>query len=239
MAQPSALLDQPRPAPDVYLEHAPPRLSLRSVSKTWGRHLRVLDDVDFELPPGQLTFVAGANGAGKTTLLRIVAGLVAPERGSVRLDGLDPRRNRALYHRRLGFVAAGQGGLYARVTVAQHLDLWARLTFVPRRLRRLALERSLERFALREVRGRRVDRLSMGQRQHLRLAMAFLHEPRLVLLDEPRNSLDRDGLGLLNDVVDDFVGAGGTVVWGAPTGAEAPSAGAAVYLLADGKISGG
>jgi ABC-2 type transport system ATP-binding protein len=79
----------------------------------------------------------------------------------------------------------------------------------------------------------------MGQRQRLRLAMAFLHEPRLVLLDEPRNSLDGDGLALLNDVVDDFVADGGTVVWCAPTGTEAPSAGAAVYLLEHGKIFGG
>ena len=239
MSAPLVLTDL-RPVPGARAATAVrQRLLLESISKTWGRTLRVLDDARLEIAPGELVFVIGANGVGKTTLLRIVAGLVVPERGSVRLDGLDPQADRERYHRRLGLVSAGQGGLYARLTVAQQLDLWARLTFVPRSERRALVVATIERFELADVPRHRVDRLSMGQRQRLRLAMAFLHEPALVLLDEPRNSLDSDGVALLNQVVDGFIASGGSVIWCAPTGTEAPPSDATVYVLEAGKLSRG
>jgi ABC-type multidrug transport system ATPase subunit len=195
----------------------PARLQVTDVTKTWGKTNRVLDAVTISLSSGQLAALIGVNGAGKTTLLRIVSGLIEPEGGSVRLDGLHPRRNRVEYQRRLGFVSAGQGGLTARISVLDQLDYWARIAFVPRRSRAAAIDRTLERFALRDLASSRVDRLSMGQRQRVRLALGFLHEPHLVLLDEPQNSLDPDGLALVESVLGDFLGGGGSVVWCAPT----------------------
>lgn len=130
------------PRPGVF---AAERLAVRAVSKSWDRgRQRVLDAVDLVLEPGMLTSLVGSNGAGKTTFLRIVAGLIAPDSGTVTVDGLQPERDRREYQRRIGFLSAGQTGLYARFTVIQHLRYWARIAFVDRGRRAAAVERSLD-----------------------------------------------------------------------------------------------
>jgi ABC-2 type transport system ATP-binding protein len=193
------------------------RLELRGIRKQWGGAAPVLDGVDLDVASGAVTAIAGRNGAGKTTLLRIAAGLIAPDEGTVSLDGLDPFANRREYHRRLGFVSAGHGGLYARLTVQQHLEYWARLAFVPRRQRAGAVASAVERFGLEAKAESRVDRLSTGQRQRVRIAMAFLHRPALVLLDEPQTSLDEDGMTALRTIVGELSAEGGCIVCCAPS----------------------
>lgn len=215
----------------------PPRLLLEQVTKQWDkRKAPILDCVDLTLEPGCLVALWGHNGAGKTTLLRIAAGMIGADSGTVRLDGLSPTKDRREYYRRIGFLSANQAGLYARLTVDFHLDFAARVGFVPRGKRAAAIAAAVARFALDDLRPQRVDRISMGQRQRLRLALTSLHRPRLVLLDEPRNSLDEDGIRLLTEALEDFKQAGGTAVWCAPTGEGIDLAFDATYELADGKL---
>jgi ABC-2 type transport system ATP-binding protein len=201
---------------------APPatcRLAVTGVVKRWPRaDRRVLDGVDLQLEPGEVVSVTGRNGSGKTTLLRIAAGLITPDAGSVRVAGLDPERERRACHRRMGFVGAGSSALYARLTVDHHLAMWARLAMLPRAERKPAFARVVEQFALEELRGRRIDRLSMGQRQRLRLALAFMHSPELLLLDEPQNSLDDDAIELLGRAIDEVRLRDGAVVACTPSG---------------------
>jgi ABC-2 type transport system ATP-binding protein len=213
-------------------------LSASGVTKRWVRNQApILDGVDFELPRGALIGLQGANGAGKTTLLRILAGLFLADSGTVRLDGLDPVRHRRAYQRRLGFVAAGQGALYARMTVKGHLEYWVRLALLPPSDRRMAVERTLRQFDLLPIAGNRVDRLSMGQRQRVRLAMGFLHSPDVVLLDEPGNSLDEAGLDRLHALIDDFTGNGKTVLWCGPNVRDLGLNLEAVHELVAGKLT--
>ena len=199
-------------------------LTFADVSKAWGKgeaRLTVLDSVDLELAAGSATWVGGRNGVGKTTLLRIAGGMIHPEQGTVELAGLQPRRDRRQYQRRVGFLSAGDRGLYPRLTVRQHLDLCARIALIPRRRREDAVESSLERFELAPLAPRRTDRLSLGQRQRLRLALSVLHGPTLLLLDEPRNSFDAEGNALLEQVVRELLAGGGIVLWCSPD--ETPS----------------
>lgn len=194
-------------------------LTIAGVSKQWRRkQTPVLRDVSLAVPPGAVVHIGGANGAGKTTLLRIVAGLLEPDVGRASVAGLDPVRDRRAYQQRIGFLSATTAGLYARLTVAQHLDYWARVAFLPRSTREFSIEDALDRFGLRPIETRRVDRMSMGQRQRVRLAMAFLHEPDAVLLDEPDNSLDEDGRELLVGAVRELTSRGGVTLWCSPTG---------------------
>jgi ABC-2 type transport system ATP-binding protein len=194
-----------------------PTLALRGIRKRWaGQPDAVLDRVDLNLQPGELTSISGRNGAGKTTLLRIVAGLILPDGGTIRLRELDPARDRRRYQLRLGFLSAGNSGLTARLSTRYQLAYWARLAFVPAGEREAAIERALTSFSLHELASQRVDRLSMGQRQRLRAAMAFLHAPELVLLDEPLTSLDDEGAAMVAAAVRRVTASGGAVVCCSP-----------------------
>jgi ABC-type multidrug transport system ATPase subunit len=196
-----------------------PLLRMERIVKRWPKApAPVLDGVGLHLRPGAVIAIDGRNGAGKTTLLRIAAGLITPDAGTVRIDGLDLERERTECHRRIGFLSAGNTGLYGRLTVEQHLAFWARVAMIPRAERAPAIARTTADLELAELCGRRVDRLSMGQRQRLRIGLALLHSPKLLLLDEPRTSLDLDGTALLAAAVERIVAAGGAAVVCLPTG---------------------
>lgn len=224
-------------APEVHPESVsggPPTLVLRGVRKRWAGRT-VLDGADLVLERAVSASVIGHNGTGKTTLLRIAAGLILPEGGTIALDGIRPEDDRREYQRRLGYVSSGDGGLYARLKVKQNLEFWAGLAFVAPSRRRAAVERSLARFGLEPLATRRADRLSLGQRQRVRLAAAFLHEPQLVLLDEPFASLDDQGAAQLMAAIAELTGRGGSSLACAPAEREGVSFQQA-YVLVDGGL---
>jgi heme ABC exporter ATP-binding subunit CcmA len=190
-------------------------LAAQGVTKSWsGRP--VIRDVALSLPRGTVTWLGGRNGSGKTTLLRVLAGLIDPDAGEVSLEGLHPLRDRREYQRHLGFLPAGNGALYARLTVEDNLAFWAGLALLPRRGRGERIRAALEQFDLAELARRRVDRLSMGQRQRVRIAMTFLHDPDVVLLDEPHTSLDDDAIHLLDAALERLVERSGSALWCSP-----------------------
>jgi ABC-type multidrug transport system ATPase subunit len=192
-------------------------LSLSGVTKRWpGAEAPLLDNVDLVIGPGSAVEIVAPNGTGKTTLLRIAVGLIRPERGRVTLGALDAELDRTAFQRRVGFLSAASGGLYARLTVRDHLRLWSRLALLPSTRRDGCCARVQAALALDDLLDRRVDRLSMGQRQRVRIAGAFLHEPDVVLMDEPATSLDEDGLRLLAAEIDRARIGGRAVLWCAP-----------------------
>jgi ABC-2 type transport system ATP-binding protein len=196
-----------------------PLLRLSGITKHW-RTLDhpVLDKVELDLAAGEAVHISGRNGVGKTTLLRIVSGLIMPDAGQVRVAGLGPETDRVEYQRRVAFLPAGDRGLYARLPVRRHLDFWCRVGFVPRAKRRALIAETLERYELTALAGRRVDRLSMGQRQRVRMAGLLLHDPDVVMLDEPLNSLDDEAIALVLSVMRTVVDRGGLLIWCSPAG---------------------
>jgi ABC-2 type transport system ATP-binding protein len=212
-------------------------LRVERLTKKWPERPRpVLEDIELVAPPGTLLSIAGANGVGKTTLLRILAGALRADSGVVRLGGLDPERQRAAYQAQIGYLAAGDRGLYARLSVREQLGIWTRLAFVPRRRRPAAVAAALDRFDLVELADQRVERLSLGQRQRVRLALAFAHEPSVVLLDEPLTSLDPDGARTVTEAITRLRAAGGVCLWASP---EPPQIGVAFderRALVDGSL---
>ena len=216
---------------------AQPILELADLYHKWkGPKPPVLDDVSLTSRAGEVTWIGGRNGVGKTTLLRLAAGILLPQRGSVHIGELTPQSQGNRYRRQIGFLSAGDRSLQARLRVRQQLDYWARLAYVPRDRRRELVDVSLQRFGLEELAERRVDRMSMGQRQRIRLAMAFLHEPIVLLLDEPRNSLDDDGYRLLGEQIGRVAAAGGTVLWCSPRGEDRVLTSDICYTLEDGRL---
>ena len=227
----------PGTAPRVAADRLPLTLELNAVCKHWPRRPRpVLQDVDLSVGHGTAIRLTGRNGTGKTTLLRIASGLIAPDRGEVRVQGLCPERSRREFHRRVALLSPGGSGLYARLSVCRHLDLAGRLALLTPAERAAATERALDDFDLRDLARDRVDRLSMGQRQRIRVAMAFLHDPQLVLLDEPSTSLDDHGIALLNSAVSRLLERGGAAIWCEPAGSRSDFSFDRRLLLEDGAL---
>ncbi len=213
---------------------AVPFFAMHGIVKRW-RDVTVLDHLDLQLRRGTITRVVGANGAGKTTLIRVAAGFIRPEAGSVSFNGFDPHRDRRRYYEKLGLLTAGGAGLYARLTVRQTLEFVAAIALLDGARHRAAVDTAVDRFDLRDLVDRRADRLSMGQRQRLRLATTFMNEPDVVLLDEPRTSLDDHGLKLVSDALVALAARGGAALWCSPSG-EAELISDETYVLRDGRI---
>jgi ABC-2 type transport system ATP-binding protein len=194
-------------------------LSLEGIHKRWRKNQApILDGVDLRLDLGTKTWIGGRNGAGKTTLLRIAAGLIDPDQGRVHAWGSGPHDKRSRYHRLVAFLPAGDRGLYARLSVRHQLRFWAGMAMIDSAARESRVEETIDAFDLRELADQRVDRMSMGQRQRVRIAMTFLSEPETVLLDEPLTSLDLEGAVVLERAIDGLIDRGGALLWCSPSG---------------------
>ena len=156
----------------------------RGAARRFGRK-RALEPVDFELEHGGFLVVTGPNGAGKTTLLRLCAGLLVPTAGTIEV---------AVERGRLGYLAH-EPLVYRELTAIENLDLYGRLYRVTQRRERIGM--LLERFGLWEARNERAGDYSRGMLQRLALCRTLLHEPELLILDEPANALDAEGVELL------------------------------------------
>ena len=158
----------------------------REIEKRFGDK-RVLRDLDFDVPERAFLLVTGPNGAGKTTLLRLLACLAAPSAGELEV---------AAERAQVGFLAH-EPLVYRELTALENLDLYGRLYRVPERRERIGM--LLERFGLWEARNERAGTYSQGMLQRLALCRTFLHDPALLLLDEPFAALDDQGADLLQD----------------------------------------
>ena len=167
-------------------------LTTHDLCKSYGRGKQRFDavkHVSLTLHQGEVLAFLGPNGAGKTTTIKMIAGLVRPDRGKVTIAGQDPHRHaRAL--RNVGAVLEGNRNLYWRLTPEENLEYFGVLRQVPRKIaHRRGLE-LLARFDLEEKRNTPVQKLSRGMQQKVAIAVALIHNPQLVLLDEPTLGLD-------------------------------------------------
>jgi ABC-2 type transport system ATP-binding protein len=163
-------------------------LELDRVSRRLGGR-PVLDEVSFTLQRGEVLGLLGVNGAGKSTTLAIIAGVLAPDAGKVRIDGRDVTDDLRTSRGRIGWVPESVP-LWPELTVVEALDASGRLRGMTRNARRAAIERELARFELTDMAKRLCGLLSLGQKRRVGLAQALLHEPDLLVLDEPGNGLD-------------------------------------------------
>jgi ABC-2 type transport system ATP-binding protein len=197
--------------------------------------VRALDDVGFSLPARSITALVGPNGAGKTTLLRCLAALEEPICGEIRVDGVDVRRNPRLCHARVGYLS-DFFGLYDELSAHRCLLYTAGARGLPPPEREAAVARAAARLDLEPLLEARAGELSRGQRQRLAIVQAILHEPRVLLLDEPAAGLDPDARHALSGLFRALEAQGMTLLVSSHILAELDEYCSHILILREGRI---
>ena len=206
-------------------------VAVEGVWKFYGDY-PALRDVRLTAEPGACLALIGRNGAGKTTLLRTIAGFSRPGRGRILILGHEPRETET--RRALGFIGHGIA-VYDELSAVENLILFGRLYGLPDP-RRTALE-WLERTGLLKVRDGLVREFSRGMRQRLAVARAFLHDPSVLLLDEPFTALDDRAIAVLQTVLREGLAQGKTIVMSTHQLREALALSTHVALLVRGQVA--
>ncbi len=183
-------------------------LELDTLTKSYGA-LRALDGVSFTVGAGEIFGFVGSNGAGKTTTMRIVLGVLAADGGTVRWDGrpitLDDRRQ-------VGYMPE-ERGLYPKMHVGDQLEYLARLHGLTPQAARASARRWAETLGVEQRLGDEVQKLSLGNQQRVQLAAALVHDPELLVLDEPFSGLDPVAVDVMSGVLNDRATAGVPVIF--------------------------
>ena len=183
-------------------------LELSHVTKSYGAH-RVLNDLSFAVRPGRLTGFVGGNGAGKTTTMRIILGVLAKDAGSVTINGAALT---SADRRRFGYMPE-ERGLYPKMKVGEHITYLARLHGFDKGEAETRATALLEQLGLGERLNDTVEKLSLGNQQRAQIAAALVHEPDVLLLDEPFSGLDPLAVDVVADVLHRRAAAGVSVLF--------------------------
>jgi ABC-2 type transport system ATP-binding protein len=185
---------------------APGRIDVADLSKVFGRNVVAVDRLSFTVEPGSVTGFLGPNGAGKTTTLRMLLGLVRPTGGQATIEG---RPYQALeFPSRIVGASLESSSFHPARTARNHLRIMCVVANLPVQ----RADQMLELVGLGDAANRKVRGFSMGMRQRLGLAQALLGDPRILILDEPANGLDPDGIRWLRGLLRAFAGQGRTVL---------------------------
>jgi ABC-2 type transport system ATP-binding protein len=177
-----------------------PLIQCEQVSLSYDGARRAVDEVSFEVRAGSIFALVGPNGAGKTSTLRMLATLTDPSSGRLRIDGLDLTADKEGVRRRVGYLP-DNFALYDAMTPPEYLDFFARCHDVPARERKERIDRLLVELDLDGKRAAPIRSLSRGMRQRLGLAKTLVHDPKVLLLDEPASALDPAARLKLRDVL--------------------------------------
>jgi ABC-2 type transport system ATP-binding protein len=210
---------------------AAPTIAVEGLSR-WFAGVVAVSDVSLVVEPG-VTALLGPNGAGKTTLLRAIAGLIAPSQGTVRVFGEPVRGNHALY-RRIGFMQEHES-VYDFLTGRQFVELAARLQGVPDP--GAAARAAIETVDLAAAQDRRLRDYSRGMRQRMRLAATLVHDPPLLLLDEPLSGTDPTQRLHLRNVIRELGERGRTIVVSSHILEEVDTLADRIHLMVSGKLA--
>ncbi|HEU0029570.1 MAG TPA: ATP-binding cassette domain-containing protein [Kofleriaceae bacterium] len=207
-------------------------LRVRGVVKQFGNHVAV-DGISFEVPRGIIYGILGPNGAGKSTTLRMINDIIAADRGEIRiLDDLPPGAEAA---RRIGYLPE-ERGLYPKMRVLEMIEFMGELRGLARGEAKRRAGHWLERLGLDAWAKNRVQDLSKGMQQKVQFASALLHDPELVILDEPWSGLDPINAEVLREVVADIKKSGRTVLFSTHLMEQAEKVCDAVCIIARGKM---
>jgi len=191
----------------MHVEYA---CEITGLVKSFGAKTAV-DGLSLRVPVGMLYGFLGVNGAGKTTTLRMISGLIRPDAGEIRVCGIDAVAEPQRAKQPLAYIP-DDPVLYGKLNPMEHLEFVAALWNVEPAAARNRAQALLERLGLWDRRHEWIESFSRGMKQKVALASALIHEPRLILLDEPLTGLDASAARLVKDILLEFLASGGSVI---------------------------
>jgi len=174
-------------------------IKTQNLSKYFDEFLAV-DDVTLDVNPGEVLALLGPNGAGKTTTVRILTSILAPSAGWAQVAGFDVQKDAQKVRASVGVLTENHG-LYNRMPAEDYLDFFGQVYSLEESVRQKSINELLELFSLGDVRRKRIGEFSKGMRQKLALARALLHDPPVLLLDEPTSAMDPESARLVRDAI--------------------------------------
>jgi len=186
-------------------------LEVRDLTKVFSIR-EVVSGISFQARPGQVLGCLGPNGAGKSTIVKMLTGLLEPTRGAVFYDGVDIRRNLTEYKRRIGYLPESPD-LYGYLSAFEYLELVGRLRGMPGKILETKINELLRLFSLFQQRRSVIASYSKGMRQKVLISAALLHNPDLLILDEPLSGLDVTSALVLKNLVQALARDGKTILY--------------------------
>jgi len=209
-------------------------IELRNLAKSFGA-VRAVQDVSLRAEDGRITGLLGPNGAGKTTTLRMLYTLLRPERGQIRIDGVDALAQPGEARRRLA-VLPDSRGLYKRLSARENIEYFGRLHGLTEATLRQRTDRLIKDLDLGEVEHRHAEGFSQGQRVKTAIARALVHAPQNLLLDEPTNGLDVMATRALRELLRRWRDDGRCIVFSSHIMQEVASLCDVIVVLAQGRV---
>lgn len=210
-------------------------IETNDLSKQFNNDFWAVDGVTLSVQPGQILALLGQNGAGKTTTVRMLTSLLTPTRGWARVAGYDVTKNPQEVRSNVG-VLTEQHGLYMRMTGEEYLDFFGKVYALDQQIRRARSQYLLDYFGLAEAARRRSGEYSKGMKQKLALARALMHDPSVLLLDEPTSAMDPESARLVRDEIARLRSSQRTIIICTHNLAEAEALADSIAIIYRGKI---
>jgi len=210
------------------------KIEVQNLSKLYG-NVKAVTDVSFSVGDQQVLGFLGPNGAGKTTIMKILTGFHFPSSGTARVDGISVEDQPLEIKRRIGYLPENVP-LYGDLTVDEYLNFAADARFIPKEERKAAVDASLESCGLVSYRSRKIETLSKGYRQRTGLAQAILHDPPILILDEPTTGLDPNQIIEIRSLIKEL-GKRKTVILSTHILQEVEAICTQVLIINDGRIA--
>lgn len=187
-------------------------IELKQVRKQFGDFLAI-DDLSFSIQSGEVLGLLGENGAGKTTTMRIMATVLKPTAGDVLVQGFSVSKQPEQVRRQIGLLLGGDVGLYGRLTARENIRYFGQLYGMDEQLLHRRVEKLSQTLQMEEFLDRRVSGFSRGMRQKVAIARTLIHDPQVILLDEPTTGLDVSAASVFRNLIRELRKAGKTILF--------------------------
>lgn len=212
-------------------------IEIKSITKYYDKNVPpALDNVELYLKPGSVNALFGENGAGKSTLIRIIASILYPTLGECLVDGVSTQKNPFKTKMKIGLLLGADTGLYPRLTVYENIKYHADLFNVRKERFEDAMEYFSEIFGMKSYLDKRASQLSFGMSQKTAIARAFIHDPEVILLDEPTTGLDIASAVTMYDFIEKCKEKGKTIIFSSHRSAEISKLADRLIVLKNGRV---